>query len=71
MDLGQPASSTGARYLGTGACAKTSGPAGPTEPLCWKLRRGMRTSAIQQRDAEQDAIDAGDDLLLQADDWKP
>ena len=27
--------------------------------------------AIQQRDAEQDAIDAGDDLLLQADDWKP
>ena len=26
--------------------------------------------AIQQRDAEQDAIDAGDDLLLQADDWK-
>ena len=26
--------------------------------------------AIQQRDAEQDAIDAGGDLLLQADDWK-
>ena len=27
--------------------------------------------AVQQRDDEQDAIDAGDDLLLQADDWKP
>ena len=27
-------------------------------------------TAIEQRDNEQDAIDAGGDLLLQADDWK-
>ena len=45
-------------------------PAWPTGTVVLEAPAWHENDQIKQRDDEQDAIDAGSDLLLQADDWK-
>ena len=46
-------------------------PAWPNGTVVLEAPPWHENAAIQQRDDEQDAIDSGGDLLLQADDWRP